>query len=74
MQGNNKSAQRPPVKGDGTVHERKPRQDANWFGTSQEPQEEYTEQSNQSMPNNERSIEQEKESQSSMSEGKPTLG
>ena len=40
--GKNESESRKPVPGDGTLTEKKSK-DANWFGTSKEPQEEYIE-------------------------------
>ena len=44
MQDKNKSTQKPPLAGDGTQVSQKHRSDANWFGASQEPQEEFMEQ------------------------------
>ena len=44
MQEKNNSSQKPPLAGDGTQMSKKPRSDANWFGASQEPQEEFLEQ------------------------------
>ena len=41
MQDKNRSFQNPPKVGDGTLREREPEPDANWFGQSQEPQEEF---------------------------------
>jgi hypothetical protein len=45
MQDRNKSSTPRPKPGDGTQPEEKKNGDANWFGSSQEPQEEYVENS-----------------------------
>lgn len=43
MQGKNKTQSTTPKSGDGTQDISKKKTDANWFGTSQEPQEEFIE-------------------------------
>jgi hypothetical protein len=45
MQDKNKSSTPRPKPGDGTQPDMKEKGDANWFGASQEPQEEFTENS-----------------------------
>lgn len=41
MQTRNRSTENPPKAGDGTLQEPQSKPEANWFGPSQEPQEEY---------------------------------
>lgn len=85
MQGKNKTFQRPPKPGDGTQQSDELREEANWFGPAQEPQEEYIE--NEMQPDDSLgSADEQKESsdaqfqndpaikpQGKLSEGKPTL-
>ncbi len=70
MQDKNRTFQRPPRAGDGTVPADKLVPEANWFGTSQEPQEEFTEHGAYDKPQTNKP----EEKSGPMSEGEPTLG
>jgi hypothetical protein len=75
MQETNKTLKRPLKSGDGTVHEREKTHEANWFGTSHEPQEEFSEQDNQAPITSEQKDDPhaEKADRAKMSEGKPSI-
>ena len=70
MQENNKSKHLALVEGDGTQNKVKTESDANWFGKSKEPQEEFVQQEN-----GEKLADRNSPSSSDRqtSEGKPTL-
>lgn len=73
MQDSNKTKKNSLLPGDGTVHEQEKSKEANWFGASHEPQEEFAEQDNQTPLTNEKKDNDKEASAGKMSEGKPTL-
>ena len=70
MQENNKSTHHALVEGDGTQNKVKSESDANWFGKSKEPQEEFVQQENDEKLADRNTP---ASSESQMSEGQPTL-
>jgi hypothetical protein len=74
MQDKNRTQKHALKKGDGTVHEREKSNDANWFGASREPQEEFMEQDNQE-PNEKEPLQRDEKNPHTgqMSEGKPSI-
>ena len=73
MQETNKTEKKAIKAGDGTVHEQTKSKEANWFGASHEPQEEFAEQDNQTPITHEQKDEDNEAQRGKMSEGKPTM-